>query len=164
MMQGDVHGMIKDSMALGFLPMDVDLEVLEPELQHLYDMAQVPQIIQAVAEGGSAYKAVVTRRKRMLTISYELNKFFFKYPFMIPDYFALLIRSMVVLEGIAVTGDPAFDLFSSAYPYALRRAVKLFGLKNTSTIALEAVKAALQIHVVGVGRIESRIFGNCLSE
>ena len=110
-MQGDVHGMIKDSMALGFLPMDVDLEVLEPELQYLYDQAQVPQIIQAVAEGGSAYKAVVTRRKRMLSISYELNKFFFKYPFMIPDYFALLIRSMVVLEGIAVTGDPAFDLF-----------------------------------------------------
>ena len=143
MMQGDVHGMIEDSMALGFLPMDVDLGVLEPELQHLYDQAQVPQIIQAVAVGGSAYKAVVTRRKRMLAISYDLNKFFFKYPFMIPDYFALLIRSMVVLEGIAVTGDPAFDLFSSAYPYALRRAVKAFGLKNTSTIALEAAKAAL---------------------
>ena len=143
MMQGDVHGMIQDSMALGFLPMDVDLEVLEPELQHLYDMAQVPQIVQAVAMGGSAYKAVVTRRKRMLAISYDLNKFFFKYPFMIPDYFALLIRSMVVLEGIAVTGDPSFDLFSSAYPYALRRSVKVFGLKNTSTIALEAAKAAL---------------------
>ena len=143
MMQGDVHGMIEDSMALGFLPMDVDLGVLEPELQHLYDQAQVPQIIQAVAEGGSTYKAVVTRRKRMLAISYELNKFFFKYPFMIPDYFALLIRSMVVLEGIAVTGDPSFDLFSSAYPYALRRAVKVFGLKNTSLIALEAAKTAL---------------------
>ena len=143
MMQGDVHGMIEDSMALGFLPMDVDLGVLEPELQHLYDQAQVPQIIQAVAEGGSTYKAVVTRRKRMLAISYELNKFFFKYPFMIPDYFALLIRSMVVLEGIAVTGDPSFDLFSSAYPYALRRAVKVFGLKNTSLIALEAAKSAL---------------------
>ena len=143
MMQGDVHGMIEDSMALGFLPMDVDLGVLEPELQHLYDQAQVPQIIQAVAEGGSTYKAVVTRRKRMLAISYELNKFFFKYPFMIPDYFALLIRSMVVLEGIAVTGDPSFDLFSSAYPYALRRAVKVFGLKNTSIIALEAAKSAL---------------------
>ena len=142
-MQGDVHGMIEDSMALGFLPMDVDLGVLEPELQHLYDQAQVPQIIQAVAEGGSTYKAVVTRRKRMLAISYELNKFFFKYPFMIPDYFALLIRSMVVLEGIAVTGDPSFDLFSSAYPYALRRAVKVFGLKNTSLIALEAAKTAL---------------------
>ena len=135
--------MIEDSMALGFLPMDVDLGVLEPELQHLYDQAQVPQIIQAVAEGGSTYKAVVTRRKRMLAISYELNKFFFKYPFMIPDYFALLIRSMVVLEGIAVTGDPSFDLFSSAYPYALRRAVKVFGLKNTSIIALEAAKSAL---------------------
>ena len=24
---------------------------------------------------------------------------------------------MIVLEGIAVTGDPAFDLFKAAYPY-----------------------------------------------
>ena len=143
MMQGDIRGMIEDSMALGFLPTDVDMTVLEPELQFIYDQAQVPQIIQAVAEGGSAYKAVVTRRKRMIAISYDLNKFFFKYPFRIPDYFALLIRSMVVLEGIALNGDPSFDLFGSAYPYALRRAVKVFGLKNTSTIALEAAKAAL---------------------
>lgn len=46
---------------------------------------------------------------------------------------------MIVLEGIAVTGDPSFDLFSSAYPYALQRAVSLFGVANVSEIAREAV-------------------------
>jgi hypothetical protein len=30
----------------------------------------------------------------------------------VPDYFALLTRAMIVLEGIAVTGNPDFDLFS----------------------------------------------------
>ena len=35
----------------------------------------------------------------------------------VPDYFALITRAMIVLEGIAVTGDPDFDLFRAAYPY-----------------------------------------------
>ena len=34
-----------------------------------------------------------------------------------PAYFALITRAMIVLEGIAVTGDPEFDLFRAAYPY-----------------------------------------------
>ena len=47
---------------------------------------------------------------------------------------------MIVLEGIAVTGDPEFDLFTSAYPYAFKRAISLFGLGNLSEIAKEAAK------------------------
>jgi hypothetical protein len=35
----------------------------------------------------------------------------------VPAYFALITRAMIVLEGIAVTGDPEFDLFKAAYPY-----------------------------------------------
>ena len=38
---------------------------------------------------------------------------------LVPDYFALITRAMIVLEGIAVTGDPEFDLFKAAYPYRL---------------------------------------------
>jgi hypothetical protein len=47
---------------------------------------------------------------------------------------------MIVLEGIAVTGNPDFDLFSSAYPYAFRRAVSLFGFSDLSQIAAVAIK------------------------
>jgi len=47
---------------------------------------------------------------------------------------------MIVLEGIAVTADPEFDLFASAYPFALKRAVKLFGLNDLHLIATEALK------------------------
>ena len=59
---------------------------------------------------------------------------------MVPAYFALITRAMIVLEGIALTGDPDFDLFQSTYPYASRRAVSLFGLSNLSEIAMEAAK------------------------
>ena len=30
----------------------------------------------------------------------------------------VITRAMIVLEGIAMTGDPEFDPFISAYPYA----------------------------------------------
>ncbi len=69
---------------------------------------------------GTLYKAVVGRRKKFMSVSLDLNRIFFEYPFLVPNYFALITRAMIVLEGIAVTGDPAFDLFSSAYPYAVR--------------------------------------------
>ena len=58
------------------------------------------------------FKAVQTRRKKFWAVSRDLNKVFFEYPFLVPDYFALITRAMIVLEGIAVTGDPDFDLFA----------------------------------------------------
>jgi len=75
-----------------------------------------------------------------ISFSFELNKIFFAFPFCVPDYFALLTRAMIVLEGIAVSGNPEFDLFTSAYPYAFRRAVNLFGFSDLSQIAAVAVK------------------------
>ena len=86
------------------------------------------------------YKSVVTRRKKFMAVSNDLNLIFFKYPFLVPDYFALITKAMIVLEGIALTGDPEFDLFNSAYPYAFKRAIALFGINNLSEIAREAAK------------------------
>ena len=86
------------------------------------------------------FKAVQSRRKKFMAVSKDLNIVFYTYPFLVPAYFALITRAMIVLEGIAVTGDPNFDLFQSAYPYASRRAVSLFGLTNLSEIAKEAAK------------------------
>ena len=63
---------------------------------------------------------------------------FFEYPFLVPDYFALMTRAMIVLEGIAVTGNPDFDIFSASYPYAFKTAIKVFGVRNLSEIAKEA--------------------------
>ena len=48
----------------------------------------------------------------------------------VPDYFALVTRALIVLEGIAVTGDPSFDLFQASYPYASRKAIDSFGLEE----------------------------------
>jgi len=52
----------------------------------------------------------------------------------------VITRAMIVLEDIEMTGDPEFDLFNSAYPYAFKRAISLFGLSNLTEIAKEAAK------------------------
>jgi aarF domain-containing kinase len=40
---------------------------------------------------------------------------------MIPPYFALVIRAISVLEGIALVGNPNFAIIDEAYPYIARR-------------------------------------------
>lgn len=48
---------------------------------------------------------------------------------------------MIVLEGIAVTGNPKFDIFAESYPYAFKIALKTFGVRDLSEIAKEFVIA-----------------------
>ena len=142
LIQGDVQGLVIDAVELGFLPQDTDVDQLRVALQDIFDSAQIQvqeEIVNAASLG--KFKAIASRRKKFWAVSRDLNKVFFEYPFLVPDYFALITRAMIVLEGIAVTGDPEFDLFASSYPYAFRRAVSVFGLQNLSEIAKEAAIA-----------------------
>ena len=78
--------------------------------------------------------------KKLMQISSELNEVFFKYPFSVPPFFALVTRGLGLLEGIALSGDPNFDIFQASYPYARRRAVELFGVRGLKDIYLERMK------------------------
>merc|ERR1719195_2178537 len=120
LMQGDVPGLVEDAIQLGFLPEDVDKASLTPVLQSVFDSGQLA--VSDQVKSGLTYKAIQGRRKQFWAVSFDLNKIFYTYPFLVPDYFALITRAMIVLEGIAVTGDPDFDLFKAAYPYSLKRA------------------------------------------
>ena len=63
-----------------------------------------------------------------------LLKVFYDYPFTVPSYFALITRALITLEGIALTGDPSFDLFRSTYPFARRKAVLVLGVNGIGTV------------------------------
>jgi len=54
-------------------------------------------------------------------LSADLAQITFDYPFRIPPYFALIIRAIGVLEGIALTTNPEFALVDEAYPYISKR-------------------------------------------
>ncbi|PKA66608.1 putative aarF domain-containing protein kinase [Apostasia shenzhenica] len=45
----------------------------------------------------------------------------YKFKFRIPSYFSLVIRSLAVLEGIAIGFDPNYKVLSSSYPWIARK-------------------------------------------
>ena len=51
----------------------------------------------------------------------DMSGVMYKFPFRVPPYYALIIRSLVTLEGIALSVDPNFKILGAAYPYFARR-------------------------------------------
>mmetsp|Transcript_13129 Transcript_13129/g.38643 ORF Transcript_13129/g.38643 Transcript_13129/m.38643 type:complete len:449 (-) Transcript_13129:2075-3421(-) len=117
LLQGDFDTLIaKDAKKLGFLPEHLDTTEIKPVLTKI--------LTQGLLESGSSMQS---RKRKLMEISSELNEVFFKYPFSVPPFFALVTRGLGLLEGIALSGDPDFDIFNASYPYARKRAVEIFG-------------------------------------
>ena len=54
-------------------------------------------------------------------LSISLGRTMYQYKFQIPSYFTLLIRSLSVLEGIALSADPQYKVLRAAYPWIASR-------------------------------------------
>ena len=161
LMRGDVEGLVEDAITLRFLPPDVDKEALLPPLKRVFERGQLAGdarsqhtrrrsaagVLRDFRTGrgrrrgrqrgdrprsAGGYAAVEAKRAQFAAISRELNQIFFQFPFTVPEYFALITRALIVLEGIALTGDKDFDLFQAAYPLAAAHAVRLFGSKEVA--------------------------------
>ncbi|KAF9606301.1 hypothetical protein IFM89_024969 [Coptis chinensis] len=97
----DYGAIVKDFVKLGFIPDGVNLEPILPVLAKVFDQA---------LEGGGA------KNFNFQELAADLAQITFDYPFRIPPYFALIIRAIGVLEGIALVGDSDFALVDEAYP------------------------------------------------
>lgn len=104
----------QDAKEMGFLPQDFDTSELKPLLTKILTVG--------IVESGSNLH---TRKRKLMEISNELNEVFFQYPFSVPPFFALVTRGLGLLEGIALSADPDFDIFRASAPYATRRAMAL---------------------------------------
>jgi aarF domain-containing kinase len=117
LLTGDFESLVSvDAKELGFLPDDLDTTELKPILTKI--------LTAGLLESGSNLH---NRRRKLMDISEELNDVFFRYPFSVPPFFALVTRGLGLLEGIALSGDPEFDIFQASLPYASRRAAKIMG-------------------------------------
>ena len=94
LMAGDVPKLLDDAVELGFLHATVDRTALLPVLDRVFAEAK----IAADTYQGSDYTTQM-RRKQFRAVSGELNQIFFDFPFQVPDYFALVTRALIVLEG-----------------------------------------------------------------
>eukprot|EP00184_Porphyridium_aerugineum_P007858 CAMPEP_0184691426 /NCGR_PEP_ID=MMETSP0313-20130426/288_1 /TAXON_ID=2792 /ORGANISM="Porphyridium aerugineum, Strain SAG 1380-2" /LENGTH=835 /DNA_ID=CAMNT_0027149143 /DNA_START=97 /DNA_END=2604 /DNA_ORIENTATION=+ len=102
----DYPRVVDDFVELDFLPPTVDRAAVIPVLGAILDQA---------LDGGGANSV------NFQSLSSELSQVTFDFPFRIPPYFALIIRALGILEGIALTADPEFKLIMSAYPYISKR-------------------------------------------
>jgi predicted unusual protein kinase regulating ubiquinone biosynthesis (AarF/ABC1/UbiB family) len=94
-----------DFVALGFLAEDVNLEPIVPAFEQVFG--------QALEMGVS--------RMDFKAVTDDLSGVMYRFPFRVPPYYALIIRSLVTLEGIALSVDPEFKILGAAYPYFARR-------------------------------------------
>lgn len=105
MVNRDFEGLAKDYVKLEFLTPDTDLTPIIPALGNVFSNA----LGASVAE------------MNFKSITDQLSELMYEYPFRVPAYYALIIRSLVTLEGIAINVDPNFKVLSKAYPYIAKR-------------------------------------------
>jgi len=95
----------EDFVALGFLDKNVDLKPIVPAFESVFETA--------VDMGVS--------RMDFKSVTDDMSSIMYKFPFQLPPYYALIIRSLITLEGIALSVDPEFKILGAAYPYFARR-------------------------------------------
>jgi len=96
----------QDFINLDFIPAGTDTTPIVPALTKVFDVA--------LAGGGA--KSI-----NFQELAADLAEITYEFPFRIPPYFALVIRAISVLEGIALVGNPEFAIIDEAYPYIARR-------------------------------------------
>ncbi len=95
----------QDFVKLGFLSEEVNLEPIVPAFQDVF--------INAIELGVS--------KMDFKSVTDDMSGVMYKFPFKLPPYYALIIRSLLTLEGIALSVDPNFKILGAAYPYFARR-------------------------------------------
>lgn len=105
MVNRDYEAMARDYYALDFLSPDIDVSPIVPALRDFFDNA----LNSTVSELN--FKTIVD----------GLGAVLYEYPFDVPAYYALILRSLTVLEGLALYTDPNFKVLSASYPYFAKR-------------------------------------------
>lgn len=105
MVNRDYEAMARDYYALDFLSPDVDVSPIVPALRNFFDDA----LNSTVSELN--FKTIVD----------GLGAVLYQYPFNVPAYYALILRSLTVLEGLALNADPNFKVLAASYPYFAKR-------------------------------------------
>jgi len=101
----DFEALAHDYVQLEFLSEDTDLRPIIPALASVFENA----LGASVAE------------LNFKSITDQMSEVMYEFPFQVPAYYALIIRSLVTLEGIAIGIDPNFKVLSKAYPYVAKR-------------------------------------------
>ncbi len=101
----DYTDLAEDFVKLGFLAPETNIAPIIPALEMVL--------------GNAIGKNV--KDFNFKTITDEFSELMYEYPFRVPAKFALIIRSLVTQEGIALSLNPEFKIVEVGYPYIARR-------------------------------------------
>lgn len=101
----DYELLATDFVKLGFLTPETDIHPIIPALEDVFD-----DIIGAKV-GDFNFKTITDRFSELM----------YDYPFRVPAKFALIIRSLVTQEGVALCLNPDFKILEVSYPYVAQR-------------------------------------------
>ncbi|ABW26434.1 ABC1 kinase family protein [Acaryochloris marina] len=101
----DYELLATDFVKLGFLTPETDIRPIIPALEDVFD-----DIIGAKV-GDFNFKTITDRFSELM----------YDYPFRVPAKFALIIRSLVTQEGVALCLNPDFKILEVSYPYVAQR-------------------------------------------
>ncbi|MDJ1185019.1 ABC1 kinase family protein [Roseofilum casamattae] len=101
----DYTELASDFVKLGFLTPETNIEPIIPALEEVF---------------GNIIGEKV-RDFNFKTITDKFSAVMYEYPFRIPAKFALIIRSLVTQEGLALSINPEFKIVEIAYPYVAQR-------------------------------------------
>lgn len=101
----DYEALAVDFVRLGFLTPDTDIKPIIPALETVLG--------NAVGESVGEFN--------FKTITDEFSELMYEYPFRLPAKFALIIRSLITQEGLALSLNPNFKIVEVSYPYVSKR-------------------------------------------
>ncbi len=101
----DYLDLAADFVKLGFLTPETDIQPIVPALESVLG--------DVMGESVQDFN--------FKTITDRFSELMYEYPFRLPAKFALIIRSLVTQEGLALTLNSSFKIVEVAYPYVARR-------------------------------------------
>mmetsp|Transcript_6338 Transcript_6338/g.15184 ORF Transcript_6338/g.15184 Transcript_6338/m.15184 type:complete len:662 (+) Transcript_6338:167-2152(+) len=105
----DWDALVDDFIALEFLPRDSDRARIIPVMDRV--------LSPYLRGGGAAAYNFSALSQDLLSVTLEI-------PFSVPPYMSLIARSVVTLEGIALSGDPQYQMVAQAYPFVVRKVLR----------------------------------------
>ncbi|KAM2576850.1 hypothetical protein TB2_002582 [Malus domestica] len=131
----DFGALAKDFVTLGFIPPTADKEAVTKALTGVFQNA-VDKGVRNISFGD---------------LLGDLGATMYKFKFRIPSYFSLVIRSLAVLEGVAIGFNPDYKVLGSTYPWIARKVL------TDSSIELKSSLQALLYEdgVFNIDRLES---------
>ncbi len=105
LINSDYQELATDFVKLGFLTPETDIRPIIPALEAVFKDALGESV------GDFNFK----------TITDQFSALMYEYPFRLPAKFALIIRSLITQEGLALSLNPRFKIVEVAYPYVAKR-------------------------------------------